>query len=165
MSKITEIGKAGIELIKSSESFRGKPYLCPAGIWTIGYGSTFYFDTKKRVTKNDAAISEAEAYRLLVGHVNTVFAPLADKLCRDDLNQNEFDAIVDFVYNCGATYIDKTGQRRYYNIFAHINNRTASEELRTYWEKLCITGGGKPLRGLITRRKKEVDLFLSPVIK
>lgn len=161
MSKITTIGQKGIDIIKQSEGFVSKPYLCPAGVWTIGYGTTFYFDTKRSVKPTDKPITEAEADRLLRGHVNSVFAPLADKLCRDDLNQNQFDAITDFLYNCGATYRDKNGKQQYYNIFEHINSRMPQKELTNYWQKLCITGGGKKLNGLIARRAKEVSLYFS----
>ena len=161
MSKITKIGTRGIALIKSSEGFRSKPYLCPAGVWTIGYGTTFYFDTKKHVSKNDPPITEAEAERLLRGHVDNVFSPLADKLLRDDLTQNEFDAVVDFLYNCGATYIDKNGKLQYYKLFRFINERMNEMGLSEYWRGLCVTGGGKKLAGLVTRRAKEVELFFS----
>jgi len=157
--KITKIGKNGINLIKQSESFISKPYLCPAKVPTIGYGTTFYFDTKRAVKITDKPITEAEADRLLQGHVNAIFAPLADKLCRDDLNQNQFDAVVDFLYNCGATYRDKNGKVQYYNIFENINAYMPEKELKAYWQKLCITGGGKKLNGLITRRLKESELF------
>jgi len=51
MSKITEIGKAGIELIKSSESFRGKPYLCPAGIGPLAMVLHFTLTPKKGLQK------------------------------------------------------------------------------------------------------------------
>lgn len=162
MSKTTKIGKRGIDLIKLSESFRSRPYLCPAGVWTIGYGTTYYFDTKKKVTPNDPPITEAEAERLLRGHVDTVFAPMVDRLCRDDLSQNQFDAVVDFVYNCGSTYINSKGQRVLYKLFANINNRMPEPQLRNYWHGLCITAGGVRLKGLVTRRKREVELFFTP---
>lgn len=159
--KITTIGNKGIEIIKQSEGFKSKPYLCPAGKWTIGYGTTFYFDTKKRVTANDKPITEAEGDRLLRGHVNTIFAPLTDRLCRDDLNQNQFDAVLDFVYNTGGGYVDKKGRFQYYDLFDHINNRMSQKELTAYWLKCAITANKKPLKGLIVRRDKEVKLFFS----
>ena len=159
MTKITTIGKNGLALIKQSESFKPKPYKCPAGIWTIGYGTTFYFDTKKRVTATDKPITEAEAERLLLGHVNSVFAPLADKLCRDDLSQNQFDAVVDFIYNTGGGYMDKKGKFQYYDLFGHINNKISESELRAYWSKCAITANKKPLKGLVTRRQKEIELY------
>ena len=159
MGKITTVSDNLIKFIEKYEGFSAKPYLCPAKIWTIGLGSTFYFDTKKKVTEHDKPITHEEAVRLAKGHINSVFAPLCDKLCRDDLNQNQFDAVVDFLYNAGATYIDAHGKQQYFNLFHHINSNMPKQELTSYWQKLCITGGGKTLNGLIKRRAEEVSLF------
>lgn len=159
MTKITTIGKKGIDLIKLSESFKSKPYKCPAGVWTIGYGTTVYFDTKKRVLPTDKTITEFEASRLLYGHVQSVFSPLVDKLCRDNLTQNEFDALVDFVYNTGGGYIDRKGKYQYYNLFDHVNNYMPKNELIEYWSSLAVTVNKKPLKGLVKRREAEIKLF------
>ena len=156
MSKITKIGEEGLKLIKFFESFFSKPYICPAGVITIGYGTTRYFDTKLRVKLTDKPITEVEAIRLLKGDVEAIFAPLVDKLCRDDLNQNQFDAICSFVYNAGATYRGKDGKNHYYNIFDKVNKK---EDINEYWKSLAITGGGVKLNGLIKRRIKEVELY------
>ena len=159
--KITNIGEKGIELIASLESFESKPYICPAGVITIGEGTTRYFDTKKRVKLQDTPISKAEARRLLIGDIETIYAPLVDKLCRDDLNQNEFDAVCSFVYNAGATYRGKDGKNHYYNIFENINNKMNEKDLINYWENCAITGGGKKLNGLVKRRKLEAKLYFT----
>ena len=156
MSKITTIGKEGLDLIKHFESFFSKPYVCPAGVQTIGYGTTRYFDTKKRVTIKDKPITEQEALRLLKGDIEALYAPLVDKLCRDDLNQKEFDAICSFVYNAGATYRGKDGKNHYYNIFDKVNKK---EDINEYWKSLAVTGGGVKLNGLVRRRAKEVELY------
>lgn len=158
--KITTVSKSLLKFLEGFESFESKPYLCPAGVPTIGFGTTFYFDTKKFVTLKDKPISIEEARRLKLGHINSIFAPMADKLCRDDLNQNEFDAVVSFVYSAGATYKDKIGKIQYYNLFKHINYKMAIPELRKYWENLAITGNGKKLPGLIRRRKRESEMFI-----
>ena len=159
--KITNIGEKGIELIASLESFESKPYICPAGVITIGEGTTRYFDTKKRVKLQDTPISKAEARRLLIGDIETIYAPLVDKLCRDDLNQNEFDAVCSFVYNAGATYRGKDGKNHYYNIFENINNKMNEKDLINYWENCAITGNGKKLNGLVKRRKLEAKLYFT----
>ena len=62
--KITKTGEKGIALIKSFEGFESKPYKCPAGSPTIGYGATFYTDGKK-VSMNDVSINESQAPDLL----------------------------------------------------------------------------------------------------
>lgn len=157
--KITKVSKSFIEKIKLDEGFESKPYKCPAGVWTIGYGTTRYPNGKK-VTENDIAITKDVAEVYLIEHLKKV-ETIVDSLCRDDLNQNQFDAICDFVYNAGTSYIDKKGIKRLYNLFKHINNYMTKGELTKYWSNLAITGGGKKLNGLIKRRKFEVDLYFS----
>jgi len=58
--KVTKISQGGIDLIKKFEGLKLKPYLCSAGVPTIGYGNTFY-ETGKKVTLNDPAITEKRA--------------------------------------------------------------------------------------------------------
>jgi lysozyme len=157
---ITTVSKELLDFLKELESFVSKPYLCPSKVPTIGYGTTYYFDTKKRVTMADKHINEDEALRLKLGHINEVFAPLVNKLCRDDLNQNEFDALVSFVYNAGATYITKNGTKKYYNLFRNVNTRLSEKEMFNYWSNCAVTGGGVRLNGLIRRRKREVDIYI-----
>jgi lysozyme len=161
MSKIINIGSNGIKLIKYFESFFSKPYICPSLISTIGFGTTRYFDTKKSVTLKDKNITEVEADRLLKGDISTLYAPLTDKLCRDDLTQNEFDAVCSFIYNAGATYRGKDGKNHLYKLFDLVNRKVPKAELEKYWKNCAITGNGKKLNGLIERRSKEVELFFT----
>ena len=164
-NKITKVSNELIEFLNEFESFSSKPYLCPSKVPTIGYGTTFYFDTKKHVTLKDKPISEKEALRLKLGHINSIFIPLVDKLTRDDLNQNEFDAVVSFVYNAGATYRNSKGEVKYYNIFHNVNNCMTGNELIKYWTSLAVTGGGKKLNGLVRRREREVQIYLNAKYK
>jgi len=60
-----EIGIKGIELIKSFEGFSPIPYLDPIGIPTIGFGFTYYPDTKKRVTMKDSPITLSQGDEML----------------------------------------------------------------------------------------------------
>lgn len=157
--KITKVSKSFIDKIKKDEGFESMTYKCPAGVWTIGYGTTRYPNGKK-VTANDIPITKDVAEVYLIEHLKKVEA-IVDSLLRDDLNQNQFDAVCDFVYNAGTTYVDKKGIKRLYNLFKNINSYMTKGELTKYWSNLAITGGGKKLNGLITRRKYEVDLFHS----
>ena len=163
--KITTIGPEGLKLISDFEGFSSEPYLCPSSVPTIGIGTTRYFDTKKRVTLNDPPIDHAEAVRLLQGDIDTIYAPLVDKLCRDDLKQHEFDGLCSFIYNAGATYRGKDGKNHYYNLFDHVNNHMPIGELIKYWCKLAVTGNSKVLAGLVRRRKYEAGLFVRAKIK
>ena len=140
--KTSEIG---IELIKFFEGFKSKPYLCPAGIPTIGYGST----RKKngiRVKLIDKIISEKEATELLQATLIEYENMVMRKLKRT-VKQNEFDALVCFVYNCGISQ----------TLFEMVNNQNPL--LKTWWTSHYITGGGKILKGLIERRKAEAKLY------
>lgn len=157
------IGAKGIELTKVSEKFESRPYLCPAGVWTQGYGNTRNPDTGERITRNSPVISITTAERWLVKSYERIYAPITDELTRDDLTQNEFDAVADFVFNTGGYFLDKRSGKRFpYRLFALINSRSSAEELRAYWLTCAITAGGKKLNGLVTRREREVELFLAP---
>ena len=99
MAKITKIGQKGLDLIKSFEGLYLKPYLCPANVPTIGYGNTFY-ENGNKVTLKDPIITEARAIELLMSELG-MYEQKVDSYCIDTINQNQFDALVDFAYNCG----------------------------------------------------------------
>lgn len=135
----------GIDLIKFFEGFKSKPYLCPAGIPTIGYGSTRN-KNGIRVKLTDKPISEKEATELLQSTLIDYENIVMRKATRV-LKQNEFDALVSFVYNCGVSQ----------TLFKMINSQNPL--LKDWWTSHYITGGGKKLKGLIERRKAEEKLY------
>ncbi len=159
MSKTTEISQKGIDLIISFENFEPKPYLCPSKVITQGFGTTINPDTGKRIKLSDPAIDRQTAMRWLKKDCETVYGPVVDRLCRDDLTQNEFDAALSFTYNTGGYYLDKDGNRRAYQLYELINKKTTEEVLKKYWSKTAITGLGKVLNGLIKRRNAEANLY------
>lgn len=150
--KITSTGKKGLDLIKRFEGLKLKPYLCSAGVPTIGYGNTFYEDGKK-VTLNDSLITEQRASDLLSLTVKT-FEKHVDSFCRDDINQNQFDALVSFAYNLGPNSLKNSTLLKKVN--ANPNDPTIRDEFMK-WTK----AGGKVLKGLVERRKAEADLYFS----
>ena len=150
--KITKTGSKGIELIKSFEGFRGKPYKCPAGIPTIGYGATFYPDGKK-VTMNDAPITEEKATELLQSMLVS-FEKYVDSYCRDDVNQNQFDALVSFAYNLGPANLKSS------TLLKKVNANPSDETIRAEFMK-WTKAGGRTLQGLVRRRTAEADLYYS----
>lgn len=144
-----QISPNGINLIKKNEGFRSKPYKCPGGVWTIGYGSTFYINGEK-VSRYDSEISETFASELLENVVND-FAMKVDKLIKVSLNQNQFDALVSFTYNIGIGAFSKS------TLLKKLNNADfdgASKEF-VRWNK----ANGKVLKGLTKRRNDESKLF------
>jgi lysozyme len=150
MSKVTKIGTEGIELIKKFEGFKSKPYKCPAGIPTIGYGVTFYPNGKK-VTMSDKAITEAEGVVLLKDML-AKFEQYVDSYCVDTITQNQFDALVSFCYNLGPSNLKSSTLLKKVN--ANPNDETIKAEFMK-WTK----AGGKTLKGLVSRRTAEAELY------
>jgi lysozyme len=138
-------------LCKQFEGFKGKPYLCPAGIPTIGYGSTYYSDGRK-VTLNDPSILEPEAEALLLHELQYTYLPGVLRNCPILLtDEKKCNAIVDFAYNLG------TGRLQTSTLKRKINEQDwdAAKEQLMLWNK----GGGRVLPGLDKRRKAECQLL------
>ena len=171
MKKITKIGKKGLDLIKSFEGLALKPYLCPAGVPTIGYGSTFYEDGTK-VTLKDKKITEARAVKILL-HEIIVSEKYVDVFCQDKINQNQFDALVSFIYNIGPNALKSSTLLVKLN--KNVNDPTIKDEFLK-WCKADGTHNGKDddndglideagekqiLEGLLKRRTAEAALYFS----
>lgn len=139
------------ELCRVFEGFRSKPYLCPAGIPTIGYGSTYYADGRK-VTLQDGPIGESEARGLLMHELQHTYAPGVMRLCpKLAAHENKFNAIVDFCYNLGVGRLQTSTLRRKINA----EDWEGAKEQLMLWTR----GGGKVLPGLERRRKAECLLM------
>ena len=139
------------DLCRRFESFRANSYLCPAGIPTIGYGSIRHADGR-RVTLDDAPISEDEAAALMRLELQKVCAPGVMRLCPGLLSQEgRFNAIVDFVYNLGVGRLQTSTLRRKINA----QDWEGAKEQLMRWTR----GGGVVLRGLVKRREAECALF------
>jgi len=145
-----KISNKGLELIKEFEGFRSEPYLCSAGVPTIGYGSTFYKDGRK-VSLSDKPISKEEATQLLEYTVNSFANGLKGKL-QTNLEQNQFDALVCLAYNIGLGAFAKSTLLKKVN--AKDFKGASSEFLK--WDM----ANGKKLLGLRKRRERERELFL-----
>jgi lysozyme len=138
-------------LCKQFEGFRGKPYLCPAGIPTIGYGSTYYADGRK-VTLNDQPISEPDATVLLLHELHHTYLPAVLRQCPILLtDEKKCNAIVDFAYNLGTGRLQTSTLKRKINA----QNWEEAKEQLMLWTK----GGGKVLPGLFKRRTAECRLL------
>ena len=148
--KITKASNNLIELIKKFEGFSKIPYLCPANVATIGYGSTRYANGLK-VTLKDKPITELQAIELLKDTLKQ-YELAVDSYCVDSLNQNQFDALVDFAYNCGNANLKSSTLLKKVN--TNPNDITIGLEFAK-WNK----GGGKILNGLVKRRAAESELY------
>jgi lysozyme len=135
----------GIQLIKSSEGFRAEAYKCPAGVLTIGYGTT------KGISAG-MVVTEDEATALLQEHVSGIEDQLNGLGLR--LRQCQFDALVDFIYNLGFGALQRSG------LLAMIRVNPDYINIPTEFRKWKIVSG-KPSRGLISRREAEIRLYQS----
>jgi lysozyme len=138
-------------LCRQFEGFRSKPYLCPAGIPTIGYGSTYYSDGRK-VTLEDAPMDESNARALLMVELQHTYLPGVLRNCPIlATNEKKCNAIVDFVYNLGIGRLQTSTLKRKINA----QEWEAAQEQLMLWTK----GGGKVLPGLLKRRQAECLLL------
>lgn len=135
----------GVSLIKSFEGCRLKAYKCPAGVWTIGYGHTAGVkegDTITQETADDYLRNDLEKYEKAVMNYDGIY----------HFNQNQFDALVSFAYNCGVGNLKNLTQN---------GKRTLAQiSVRLL---LYNKAGGVVLRGLQRRRAAEKELFDTPI--
>lgn len=148
------LSERGLALIQSFEGYHtAQPdgscvaYLCPAGVPTIGFGCTEGVRLGMRWTREEA---DAAFMREL-----SKFERAVDRLVTVEMNQNEFDALVSFSYNCGEGALSKS------TILKKLNkeDRVGAAGSFAVWNK----GGGRVLPGLVRRRAAEADLFREPV--
>lgn len=139
-----------LALIRRFEGLYRGPYLCPAGVPTIGYGATYYEDGT-RVTLHDPIISRARAEALLLWHVRRVYLPSVMRLCPGVTDPGRLAALIDFAFNLGARNLKASTLRRRVNAG---DWGAVPAELRR-WNK----AGGKVLRGLTLRREAEASLI------
>jgi lysozyme len=141
---------ACLRLIREFEGFRAKPYLCPAGIPTIGYGSTRYADGRP-VSMEDPPITE-EGADLIMRTTLRDYEAAVNRYVQVPLTQGQFDALVDFAYNAGAQNLRKSTLLRLLNAGDYVG---AADQFGRW-----VQGGGRKLPGLVKRRARERQLFL-----
>jgi lysozyme len=140
--------EAGKNLIKEFEGFRATAYICPAGVVTVGYGTT---RIKGNAVQLGTTITTDEADVLLEEDLKK-FEDAVNQNVRVEITQNQFDALVAFVYNVGAGNFKKS------TLLKKINDEdfTVAADEFLKWNK----AGGKVLKGLTRRRTAERELFL-----
>ena len=105
VSSGARVPQQALTLIKKYEGFRASPYLCPAGIPTIGYGNTFYPDGRK-VSMSDSAISQDQALDMLKDVVDKSFVSVLEKTIPswNEMSDGQKSALISFAYNLGAHF-------------------------------------------------------------
>lgn len=137
------------ELCRRFEGLYLRPYLCPAGIPSIGYGSTRYLDGTP-VRLSDPAITREMAERMLIQSIITIYLPAVLRLCPGIDSPRRLAAIIDWTYNLGAGQLASSTLRRRINACRWDD---VPAQIRR-WNR----GGGRVLRGLVLRREAEALL-------
>jgi lysozyme len=150
-----EIPNHAIELVKKWEGLHKKgpdgliyPYLCPAGVWTIGYGSTRLLDGS-RVRHDTSPLTPEECEELMLTELGSCVRHAVRLSPGLSVNETALGAISSFIFNLGAgNYARSTLRRRV--------NEERWDEAATEIKK-WVWGGGRRLPGLIARRLDEAD--------
>lgn len=137
------ISEEGLTLIKKYEGCELKAYLCPAGVWTIGYGHT------KNVEEN-MEISEEKADKMLVDEM-IEYEKYIDTMVNVPLEQYQFDSLCSWVYNLGPTNLKES------TLLKVLNNKSYENVPKQIkrWNK----ANGLVLEGLVKRREAEALMF------
>ena len=140
------------DLIKRFEGYSDRPYKCPAGISTIGYGNTYYPNgTKVKIT--DKQITREYANEILA-HTADEFAADVLKLVKTNITVNQLNALTSFAYNVGVGNFQKSTLLKLVNV--NPNDAMIAKEFLK-WNKAA----GKELKGLTNRRIAESALYFT----
>ena len=137
------ISERGLNLIKSYEGCRLTAYKCPSNKWTIGWGHT-------NGVHQGMVITQAQADQFLFEDVQRFVNAVNQYQSRFNFNQNEFDALVSFTYNCGEGSLAAV-------ISCCNTKKEIAEECKLYNK----SSDGQILAGLVRRREEEYKLFMS----
>jgi lysozyme len=157
-----KVSAKALEVIRHHEGVRTKPYQCPALLWTIGVGHVI------DPNHGRVPLTERKALPIPEGWNRTITMGEVDDILRDDLNrfergverycpvpltQGQFDALVSFSFNVGLGTLQRSTLRQK---VLRGDMEGAADEFLKY-----TIGGGKVLKGLVTRRNDERALFVS----
>lgn len=137
-------------MVMRFEGFRPTPYLCPAGVPTVGYGSTYYADGR-RVTLTDPPISQEAAERLVTLELRRTFMPAVIAACPVPMTPGRMAALTDWTYNLGGGALMASTLRRRIN-------EGRWDEVPTQLRRWVYAGGAR-LRGLVIRRDAEAAMI------
>lgn len=139
-----------VDLIKQFEGFRANAYLCPANVPTIGYGSTSWGNGQK--VKMGEVVSMTTAEKLLMVDLEKRSKALEGL----KVNQNQFDALISFVYNLGVGAFK--GSTLFRKVQQNPDDNTIRQEFMK-WNKARVAGKLIELKGLTRRRDAEANLY------
>ena len=143
MKKMTTSEK-GLDFIKSYEGLKLEAYKCPAGVWTIGYGTT------KNVVKG-MKITKEQADELFLKDIAPIERAL--NLLGVNFRQEEFDSLCSWIYNLGMGNFNASTMKK--RIVADAPDLEITDQM-VKW----VNAGGTPLLGLKRRRVAEANMWL-----
>lgn len=160
-----KINQEGINVIKHFEGLHDgdlkiiglQPKMCPAGIWTEGYGRAMR-DTKgefikgiknKKLAYSRITIKTKSEAEKALKEDSAVREQIVMQKIKVPINENQFSALVSYVYNTGGSS----------TLYKLINTKASEKDIRNWFQEHYITGGGVILNGLILRRKAEANLY------
>ena len=144
-----EVNKAGRDLIKKFEGCKLKAYKCPANLWTISWGLTFYPDGTK--VKEGDVITQQQAEDYFNAIVDD-FAKKVDALIKSNVSENNFSALVSFAYNVGMGNFQRS------TLLRKVNANPKDPSIRAEFMK-WTRANGEVLKGLVRRRDAEAKLY------
>ena len=144
-----EVNKAGKDLIKRFEGCKLKAYKCPAGLWTISWGLTFYPDGTK--VKEGDVITQQQAEDYFNAIVDD-FAKKVDALIKSNVSENNFSALVSFAYNVGIGNFQRS------TLLRKVNANPKDTTIRAEFMK-WTRANNVVLKGLVRRREAEAKLY------
>jgi len=142
--------KRALPVIVRFEGLRLRPYLCPAGVPSVGLGSTRYLDGRP-VRLTDPPITREHAYALAVEQLRREYLPAVLRLCPGAQSFDQIAALLDFAYNLGIAALAGSTLRKRVNAGDWPG---AQQEIKR-WNR----GGGRVLRGLVIRRAVEAAML------
>jgi lysozyme len=158
------INTKGLQLIEKYEGLRLEPYLCPAGVATIGIGTTVYPDGTP-VSLTDEKITPSQALHFLEHDLKHFCNSIESFASRHGLKlgDNKFSALVSFAYNCGLSPIITKGKLMYEGLVNQDDDKIKRAFL-SYTKVTTINNGIAKkvvMPGLVNRRNEELNLFFS----
>jgi lysozyme len=138
---------------KSLPDGRAAPYVCPAGVVTIGFGTTYWLDGR-RIKMSDDAITREVGKQLLLRQLQT-YAATVDRVIKIAIHPWMRAALISLAYNIGTGAIAKS------TVVRMVNQRRWAEVPRAF--QMWRNGGGRVLTGLLNRRIDESALFMRGV--
>jgi lysozyme len=160
MQKVISVSEKCLKIIEQFECGGNvakylKAYKCPAGVWTIGIGTTIY-PNGQRVKQGDI-ITVDQAYEFLKHDLGN-FQQTVDSYTTDLVSQCQFDSLVSFAYNLGTNALKGS------TLLKKVNAKRNDPAIQKEFEK-WVHGGGQVLPGLVRRRKSEAWLYFHNELK